>query len=289
MPRHPAPLLARLSRLLRQRDGVTVERPRELTAHPLTGRRTVTVFLPPDYEDTPARAWPLLIAHDGQEMAAWQLTDALANHHAAGGDTPIVAAIAAGDDRLADYGTAGTPNAQGCGAHAAAFQTFVTATVVPWLRRRYRVRPGPASAAVMGASLGGLAAFDLAWRRPEVFGCAGVFSGSFWWRTNDDGLANQLGTRIAHARVRATSAAARPVLRLWFQAGTRDETADRDHNGVIDAIQDTTELIDELHALGFRRNDVVYHEVAGGEHHPATWARALPDFLRWAFPQKSSP
>jgi predicted alpha/beta superfamily hydrolase len=74
---------------------------------------------------------------------------------------------------------------------------------------------------------------------------------------------------------------------LWFQAGTRDETADRDGNGVIDAIQDTTELIDELVKKGFRRGeDVVYHELPGGEHHESTWARALPEFLRWACPPR---
>ncbi len=79
----------------------------------------------------------------------------------------------------------------------------------------------------------------------------------------------------------------KPALRLWFQAGTRDETADRDGNGVIDAIQDTTELIDELVKKGFRRGeDVVYHELPGGEHHESTWARALPEFLRWACPPR---
>ena len=49
--------------------------------------------------------------------------------------------------------------------------------------------------------------------------------------------------------------AAKPPLRLWFQAGTRDEAEDRDGNGVIDAIQDTTELIDELAAKGVEFTD----------------------------------
>ena len=79
--------------------------------------------------------------------------------------------------------------------------------------------------------------------------------------------------------------AAKPPLRLWFQAGTEDEKDDRDGNGVIDAIQDTTELIDELVTRGFvRGRDVVYRETPGGRHHPSTWARELPEFLRWAFP-----
>jgi hypothetical protein len=55
-----------------------------------------------------------------------------------------------------------------------------------------------------------------------------------------------------------------PRLRLWFETGTRDETDDRDGNGVIDAIQDTTELVDALTALGYAAGlDVVYVQVEG--------------------------
>lgn len=282
----PAPtLLSRMSRLFQREAPVTVERTVAVDAPPLGGKRDLTVYLPPGYEDIPTRAWPLLLVHDGQEMDAWKLTEALARHHAAGGDAPVVAALGAGPDRMQDYGTAGTVNAQGHGGRAAEFQMFVTDTVLPRLLRRYRLRAGPAHLAVIGASLGGLSAFDLAWRRPHLFGVVGAFSGSFWWRTDDSGVAAQQATRIPHQRVRSTPTP--PKLRLWFQTGTRDEQADRDGNGVIDAIQDTTELIDELVAKGFRRDrEVAYLEIPGGEHNPATWARALPAFLTWAFPGK---
>ena len=287
MSHSDASLFARVSRLFRRSEEITIERTVQVDAPQLGGQRALTVYLPPDYEDIPKRAWPLLLAHDGQEMDAWKLTEALARHHAAGGETPVVAALAAGPDRLQDYGTAGVTNAQGHGARAAQFQMFVTETVLPRLRRRYRLHSGPARNAVIGASLGGLSAFDLAWRRPHVFGSVGAFSGSFWWRTDDTDVVAQQATRIPHRRVRTTAIA--PALRLWFQTGTRDEQADRDGNGVIDAIQDTTELIDELAAKGLRRgHEVAYHEIPGGEHNPATWARALPEFLAWAFPAKSS-
>jgi len=217
-------------------------------------------------------------------MAAWKLSAALAAHRAAGRITPVVAAIPANSDRMNEYGIANRPNHDGLGARAGEFEAFVTDTVVPLLRRLYPLSPRPADNAVMGASLGGLAAFDLAWRRPDLFGVAGVFSGSFWWRTENDTPSAQQASRIVHQIVRAT--APKPHLRLWLQAGTRDEDHDRDGNGVIDAIQDTTELVDELVARGFVRDrDVVYRETEGGIHHPSTWARELPEFLRWAFPK----
>ena len=281
MPPSNSTLLTRLSGWVHGPTGVRREKLRQLPSPALGRRRPITVYLPPGYTDD--RAHPLLVAHDGQEMDAWRLADALARHHAAGRVTPVVAAVPANHDRHHEYGTAGQLNAGQLGARAAEFQAFITDTVLPRLRQRYQLERGSAQTAIMGASLGGLSAFDLAWRRPDVFGVAGIFSGAFWWRTSDASVTAQQATRIAHQRVRAT--AVKPPLRLWFQAGTADETEDRDGNGVIDAIQDTTELIDELAAKGFRRGaDVVYHETPGGRHEPATWARELPEFLRWAFP-----
>ena len=280
MPRSPAPLFTRLSGWLQGGSGVRLEK--HAVDAPQLGRRlTLTVYLPPGY--THDHVHPLLVAHDGQEMGAWKLAGALASHHAACRITPVVAAIPASHDRMHDYGTAGRLNADGLGARAAEVQAFAADTVVPLLRRRYQISRRPAQIGVMGASLGGLSAFDLAWRRPEVFGVAGLFSGSFWWRTSNASIAEQQASRLVHQRVRET--VAKTPLRLWFQAGTQDEQADRDGNGVIDAIQDTTELVDELVAKGFTRGrDVVYHETAGGRHHPDTWARELPEFLRWSFP-----
>lgn len=231
-------------------------------------------------------ATPLLVALDGQRMPDWQLDEALAALSRAGECTaPLVVAIPSSAERIEEYGMAERLDYAGRGRKAAAFQHFVLERVLPAVWARHGVGARPERTGIFGASLGGLAAFDLAWRHPEVFGVVGVFSGSLWWRGEDGDAATQQSSRLMHAQVRAT--AARPTLRCWFQAGTADETDDRDGNGVIDAIQDTTELIDELAAQGFRRDsDVVYREVAGGEHNERTWAQVLPEFLRWALPRR---
>ncbi|MFI5337199.1 MAG: alpha/beta hydrolase [Opitutales bacterium] len=244
--------------------------------------REVRVHIPPGGV-TPST--PVLIALDGQMMEAWRLDEAVATLAAKGQCAPpLVVAIPAGSDRLDEYGMADTPDYAGRGRKAAEFQRFVVEVVLPAVRTRYAVTAEPARTGVMGASLGGLAAFDLAWRHPEVFGFAGVFSGSFWWRGDNSSVAAQQASRLAHRLVRETSRP--PRLRLWFEAGTKDETDDRDGNGVIDAIQDTTELMDELARRGYRRDtDLRYVEIAGGEHNEATWARALPGFLEWALPR----
>jgi enterochelin esterase-like enzyme len=195
----------------------------------------------------------------------------------------IVVAIHATRDRLQEYGTAGIPNARGLGKRARKYSFFVIDEVLPYINRRYRTLTGPVNTAIMGFSLGGLMAFDLAWNHPDVFGAVGVFSGSFWWRTNDKDMHAKQESRIMHRRVRDTESPG--YLRLWFEAGTLDEKEDRDNNGVIDAIQDTTELMDELELKGFRRGlDMIYVQVENGEHHQRTWGFILPYFLRWMFP-----
>lgn len=246
--------------------------------------RRVTVYLPPGYETARVRPYPLLVALDGQTMPQWRLAETLDELVSAGVIEPVVvAAVPASPDRIQEYGATGRLDYAGRGRQAKAFQDLLVGEVLPWVREYLQVATDAARTGIFGASMGGLAAFDGAWRRPQVFGFAGIFSGSLWWRSDNSSVAAQQASRIMHRQVRAT--ASPPALRLWFQAGTRDETADRDGNGVIDAIQDTTELVDELVAKGFRRGvDVVYHESEGGEHHESTWARELPVFLQWACP-----
>lgn len=258
-------------------ETLAVQTPGELPAG------DVRVFLPPAgvRADT-----PLLVALDGQNMTAWKLAETL-QRLAAGGEItpPLVIAISATADRIEEYGLARTLDYAGRGKKAAAFQRRVLEFILPAVRQRYGLKTGPARTAIMGASLGGLSAFDLAWAHPDVFGTVGVFSGSLWWRGEDGDWRAAQRSRLAHQIVRETTA--KPALRLWFEVGTADETDDRDGNGVIDAIQDTTELIDELAAKGFRRGtDVTYHEIVGGHHHESTWAEALPVFLKWAFPRR---
>lgn len=257
----------------------------ELAVRGIAPRR-VTVYLPPGYDAARARPYPLLLALDGQTMPEWRLAEALDELVGAGAIEPVVvAAVPATAQRMDEYGMAGQLDFAGRGRHAKALQDLLAGEVLPWLRERHHIAPEATRIGIFGASLGGLCAFDTAWRRPQVFGLAGVFSGSLWWRADDSSVAAQQASRLAHRTVRET--VTRPALRLWFQAGTRDEAADRDGNGVIDAIQDTTELVDELVAKGFRRgHEVAYHELEGGEHHESTWARVLPEFLRWALPRR---
>ena len=85
-----------------------------------------------------------------------------------------------------------------------------------------------------------------------------------------------------HKMVRGTDSKSHQ--QFWFQCGTEDEMADRNKNGIIDAIEDTLDLIYELEVLGFERGvDVEYFEMEGGKHDEETWSKAMPEFLKWIF------
>lgn len=70
---------------------------------------------------------------------------------------------------------------------------------------------------------------------------------------------------------------------FWFQCGTLDEDEDRNNNGVIDAIDDTMDMIKALQSKGFSDEYIRYIEIEDGEHDPRTWGKAMPDFLIWTF------
>jgi enterochelin esterase-like enzyme len=251
----------------------------EVAATQLGNQREIKIYLPPRYRTREDERFDVLYINDGQECEALGLRDTLARLTAAGRIRPLIAvAVPTNDNRLHEYGTAIAMNKLGLGLLAPAYTHFFVEELMPLIERTFRTRPG---AGLLGVSLGGLSAFDIAWNNPERFAAVGILSGSFWWRAGDEEVRIDAGRRIAHSLARR--ATARPPFRLFFQAGTRDEVNDRDGNGVIDAIQDTLELIAELQAIGCGPEQVTYVEVPGGRHDFETWARVLPVFLEWAF------
>lgn len=209
-----------------------------------------------------------------------KLREQLDEHFRAGTLVPtIVVGIHAGD-RLREYGTAGQLDYKGRGDLALNHEHFVLEELIPFLEGRFNVRKTAAHRAIAGFSLGGLNAFDLAWRNPNEFGIAGVFSGALWWRHKAFRKKAPDADRIVHDYVRKAKKV--PNVRCWFMAGTADETEDRNNNGIIDAIDDTLQLMALLSEKGqIEGKDFTYVEVEGGTHDPETWGKVVMDFLQW--------
>jgi enterochelin esterase-like enzyme len=250
-----------------------------LDSHNLERRLQVDVYLPSSVRST---SFPLVIFHDGQDLVQMNAAVIQQELIASAACPPFVmVGIHANGRRLQEYGTIQRTDYAGRGKLAPQHARFVVEELLPYLQQHYPVATTAAQTTIAGFSLGGLAAFDLAWHYPQHFSRTGVFSGALWWRSRAFSAADPDGHRIVHTQV--ATAKRVPELRFWFQTGTLDETDDRNHNGVIDSIDDTLDLIRELEARGYHpEKDLQYLEITGGRHEPATWAVALPHFLRWA-------
>lgn len=260
---------------------------REVLASSFLGRDVeVSVLLPP--VDGAAGPLPVLYLNDGQDLERLGLPATLDALFARGAVRPfVVVAPHANELRVQEYGTAAHADYNGRGSRAGAYSNFVRQELLPFAQATYQASADPAEAVMAGFSLGGLSAFDLVWHHPEAFVRAGVFSGSFWWRQRAVGAGYTPADRIMHGLVRARRP--HPAHRFWLQTGTLDERGDRNENGVIDSIEDSLDLLEELIKAGLdARHALRYVQVEGGRHHPDTWGRVMPDFLIWAFGQEGS-
>ena len=226
----------------------------------------------------------LLLINDGQDLVTMNFQNILEELYETENMNPLLCAgIHCGDDRKNEYGTANILDYQGLGAKAAFYTRFIFEELLPFIRNEYHIRSFKEKS-FSGFSLGGLSALDIVWNHPEEFSKAGVFSGSLWWRTvsQDDPEFAEEDHRIMHNEIKNGSYY--PWLKFFFETGTLDETADRNNNGIIDSIDDTLSLIDELVKKGYNaERDIRYVELTDGKHDVATWARAFPGFLKWGW------
>lgn len=249
---------------------------------------SMDVYLPPNYASHSAQQYPLVLFNDGQDLPRAQFAHTLRQLYEKNQLPYLIAVgIYCNQDRIREYGTARQPDYKGRGDRAEHYNQFIVRDVLPFLRTRFRVSQEVSDIAFAGFSLGGLSALDVAWSNPTLFGIAGIFSGSLWWRWSPVHPQHPDSDRIMHHIIR-TSTDQRPNdQRFWFQVGALDEAEDRNNNGVIDAIDDTLDCIRELKLRGYRDHQIRYYEMADGRHEPETWGRAMPDFLRWAFGGRS--
>ncbi|GAB2541819.1 alpha/beta hydrolase [Spirosoma aerophilum] len=262
---------------------VTVQHDDSLQSVPLNRTVHLTIILPPDYQ-TSSTVYPILYLNDGQDLPRLHMTAVLNSLYQKNSIRPFVLVAIHAGDRIQEYGTAAQADYMQRGSKAGLYTDFVLTELLPYVKKHYRVSTESAQSVFAGFSLGGLSAFDIVFHHPERFSRAGVFSGSFWWRSKStaDGYRDETD-RIMHDLVRKGKYS--KTHKFWFETGTEDETSDRNNNGVIDSIDDTTDLIDELVRKGYHRNaDIRYVEIKGGKHDQETWSAIMPDFLEWAFP-----
>lgn len=240
----------------------------------------IDVYLPVDLTTENV---DLLLINDGQDLRTInfaELVDSLISSKAI--KQVLCVGIHCGIDRMNEYGTSCCADYKGRGLKAGLYNKFIFDELLTYIKTEFGISSFK-DKSFAGFSMGGLSALDIVWNNADEFVRAGVFSGSLWWRRHgyEDESYDWEKDRIMHLQVQ--KGVLQPRLNFFFECGTLDETADRNNNGIIDSIEDTTDLIAALKGLGYTDNQIFYLELEDGRHDGETWKRAFPAFLRWGW------
>jgi len=231
----------------------------------LARERLVRLYLPPSYATEPARRYPVVYMHDGQNLfdaatayaGEWGVDETLNELARSEGIEAIVVGIDNGGERrmneLSPY-----PHPRVGVAEGVQYLSFVVDVLKPLIDQRYRSLPGREHTAIMGSSMGGLISHIAIQRYPEVFSKAGLFSPSYW-------LAPAL---FEDAAARALA----PDARLYLYVGGREGGM------VADARR--------MHETLLRLNPpqaLTLHVAPEAEHNEPAWRAEFGRALRWLF------
>jgi enterochelin esterase-like enzyme len=261
-----------------QNMSVITEEKTEIDSKHLNRKVYLTLLLPQNHAQS-----EVLLLNDGQDIPSLGLQETLQKLISEQQIKSLtVVGIHANENRLQEYGTAAQADYAGRGGMAKNYTAFVLNELLPFLRKKYKLSTERENLSFTGFSLGGLSALDIVWANDSIFKQVGVFSGSLWWRQKafENGY-DEDNDRIMHNLIK--NAKEKKALRFWFEVGTEDEKEDRNNNGIIDAIDDTVDLIKALKARGISSESIKYEEIKGGQHNQQTWAKIMPEFLKWGF------
>lgn len=145
--------------------------------------RRIPVWLPPSYDETPARRYPVLFVLAAFASRGRMLLND--NPWSPGLDERLDALVANGcgemivvmPDGFTRYGGSQWLDSSATGAYA----THVTEELVPWVDATFRTLAGRDHRGVAGRSSGGFGALTFGMTRPDVFGAVACQSGDLYF------------------------------------------------------------------------------------------------------------
>jgi len=246
--------------------------------------RHVEIWLPPGYDATPTRRYPVLYMHDGQNLfdpriastgVDWGVDEAVTRLSVPGVISPvIVVGVWNTAERFPEYSPwHGAPD----------YARFLIDELMPRVNAEFRTLTGPANTAVMGSSAGGLLSFYLVTHHPEVFGACGCLSTHF--TLSEAAVAGIAPGTVTSAspdtvpyiiRDIAAGMTVPPHTRYWFDYGT--EGLDASYGPTHAAVR--AWLLRQGLVEG---RDFVVREYQGATHNEASWRARLDDPLTFLF------
>ena len=236
--------------------------------------RDVLVYLPPGYDETEARRYPVLYLHDGQNLfdpatsyvrgQDWRFHQTAESLLAERAIEPliIVGIYNAGVHRVDEYTPTRVRDSR-VGGKAELYGRLLVEELKPFIDAHYRTRTDAESTGLGGSSLGGLVSLHLGCQYPHIFRKLALVSPSVWW-----------DEKVIVRRVRALGA--KLPLRIWLDVGTREGRQ---------AMSGVLRLRDTLIAKGWQLGeDLCFFSAEGARHNEADWALRVEPILRFLFP-----
>ena len=238
-------------------------------AMPGLGReRTIRLYLPPSYESSPARRYPVIYMHDAQNLFdeatssfgnEWGVDETMDEFARRRGFEAIVVGIDhGGDERIHELSPWTNPKygpAQG-----EQYMAFVVGTVKPFIDAHYRTLPDRQHTAIAGSSLGGLTSHYALLRYPQVFSKTAILSPSYWY-------SNEVYTQTAAHPWRADT-------RVWFYIGGREGD---------ESVPDVRRMLPLLATPGRPVPEISLHIDPDARHDERAWRAEFPRAVAWLF------
>lgn len=230
--------------------------------------RDIIVWLPPDYDSTSDKYYPVLYMQDGQNIidpatsafgVDWQIdetADSLIKSNAI--QSIIIVGI---------YNTIFRSNEYNNTELGHTYLKFIIEELKPFIDKSYNTLPDKKNTAIAGSSSGGLISFIMLWENPDVFSKAACLSTPF--KIN----------KIDYIAPIQKYAGARKDIKLYIDNGGV---------GLEDQLQPgIDEFISTLKSLGYNENvDFLWVKDPTSEHNESAWASRVYKFLEFLFPVK---
>ncbi|CAF1059318.1 unnamed protein product, partial [Didymodactylos carnosus] len=236
--------------------------------------RRIWIYLPRDYFQNIVKSYPVIYAHDGQNLfdqlysysGEWGIDETLDNlfqtTSSVGKGVIVVGIDNGGSERLNEL----TPfsNSQYGGGQADKYLEFIIQKLKPYIDTHFRTKSEREHTVILGSSLGGLVSFYAAARYSHIFGRVGVFSPSFWF---SDEI-------YRYASAMFTLSDINP--KLYFVCGGKESASTiPDMEKMIQLLIDNKKYTIDKNIKSVIKND--------GEHSEWFWKREFVDAIQWLF------
>lgn len=246
----------------------------------LSETRHVVTWLPPGYDDNPAKRYRVIYMSDGQNIfdprlaytgIDWGVDEAVMRGVRAGLYEPvIIVGVWNTVRRVPEY----SPWHDGPD-----YGRFLVEELAPRVNQEFRTQTGPENTFHMGSSMGGLISYYLVTTYPEIFGACGCVSSHF--PLSEAMIAGFLGGDVSAAdatpymlRDIENGALAPEGVRFYFDYGTEG----------LDASYEPSHLAvaEWLRGQGFvEGEDFIMRKYEGADHNEASWRERVDDPLRF--------